>query len=223
MAGKQAAIGADVRTRDGKSIGKVEHIVFDSTTKSIGGVVADKGIFDEGHVIPIEHIASMTEDEIQLSITEAEALALPSFVEHEFFRFGDTMTMGGRSGGMVSSGGSGSWTHYGPGAGGLPSTGAHSFFEPAVVGDVQARVIGPLDESDIVIDNKTDVVTSDGDKIGVVDDFLLDDEGRITGFLVEQGFLFHHDVQIPIEWVAGITHDHIRLSVDKAKVESTKA
>jgi uncharacterized protein YrrD len=75
-----------------------------------------------------------------------------------------------------------------------------------------------------MIESGTDVVGSDGDKVGSVDDVLFDAEGRITGFIVRAGFLFKHDVMIPIERVAEIGHDQIHLNVtgDQAEAEGRR-
>jgi uncharacterized protein YrrD len=223
MTGKQVAIGADVRTRDGKSIGKVEHLIVDSKTQELSGVVADKGIFDSGRVVSIDCVESMSEKAVTLTLSEAEAKELPGFVEHEFIRLGDSAGMNAGFGTTVNLGSSGgTWMHYGPGAGGLPSTGATSYYAQGVVGDVSARIVSPLTESEIALDHGTDVVDAAGHKIGVVDDILFGDDGKIEGFIVQQGHVFHHDVKVPMEWVAGIAHDHVRLSVLKDQVAQSK-
>ncbi len=221
MAFRQAAIGADVRTSDGKSIGKVHHLIFDTTRRRLDGVVADEGIFDSGRVVDIEYIESMTEEVVTLKLSEAEAKSLPGFVTQEFVQFGDS-TAAGMRGGMVDVSGSNTWMHVGPSSGGMASTGSGSLFQPAIIGEMNTRTIGPLTDSDVTISNDTHVETLDEKNIGQVDDVLFDDEGNITGLIIEQGRIFHHDVHIPAEWIAGVTHERVRLSVTKAEVEASK-
>ncbi len=223
MSTHQVAIGADVRSNEGRSIGKVEHLIVDGDTKHLKAFVADKGIFDSGRVVDIEYVRAVNDDVVTLRLSEGEALDLPGFVEHQFFRFGDTTGFPAGGGANVNLGSSGgTWMHYGPGEGGLPSTGSHSFFEPGVIGDVSAHTMGPLTDSELALDHGTDVVDATGDKIGVVDEVMFSDDNAITGFVVRQGLVFHHDVYVPVEWVAGITHEHVRLSVGKDDVEQSK-
>ncbi len=86
-----------------------------------------------------------------------------------------------------NSGGGGTWYHMGPPAAGTPSTGASSFFQPAIVGDVSTAILSPIDESDIVIGNGTEVFSIDGFKLGKVDELTFDDEGKISGFSFQKG------------------------------------
>jgi uncharacterized protein YrrD len=224
MSSHQVAIGADVQSSDGKSIGKVEHLVVDAESKQLAAIVADKGIFDSGRVVDLAYVKSMSEQVVVLTISENEAKDLPGFVEHEFIRLGDSAAMNAGFGSTVNLGATGStWMHYGPGAGGLPSTGATSYYAQGVIGNVEAQVVGPLTDSEVSLDNGTDVVDAAMNKIGVVDDILFDEDGKLEGFIVQQGHLFHHDVRVPMEWVAGITHEHVRLNVLKDEVERSKA
>jgi uncharacterized protein YrrD len=224
MSDIEIAIGADVRSRDGRSIGKVEHLIIDGRSNELSGFVADKGIFDSGRVVDLIHVASASREHVDLKLTDDEAKTLPGFVQHEFFRFGGDTQVNVGAGTMMDVGSSGStWVHYGPGVGGgMPSTGASSLYGPSVVGDVSAQVVGPLTESDIVLDHGTDVVDVNGEKIGKVDDVHFDEKGKVSGFVVREGLLFHHDVSVPLEWIAGITHEHVRLNVAKDEVERSK-
>lgn len=217
MAFRQAAIGADVRTSDGDSIGEVEHLIFDSATRRLAAVVADKGIFDSGVMVDIEYIAEMTEEAVTLKLTSEQAKALPGFVTQNFVQFGDATV-----GGVPVQGSGNTWTHVGPSGSQVPSTGATSMYAQPVVGEYATRTVGPMTESEIAISNDTHVETLDEKNIGNVDDILFDDEGNITGLIIEQGLVFHHDVHIPAEWIAGVTHKRVRLSVTKAQVEQSK-
>jgi hypothetical protein len=75
--------------------------------------------------------------------------------------------------------------------------------------------ITSLSKGEVAISERTDVVGSDGHELGRVDEMLIDDENRIVGFVVKAGFVFKHDIRIPIAWVAGIAQDQIRLSETK--------
>jgi uncharacterized protein YrrD len=223
MSSNQIAIGADVLSKEGDSIGQVKHLVVDANDNRVTGLVADKGIFDEGRIVSVDYVTSITEKGVTLSLSTNDAKGLPGFVKHEYFQFRDAATIGGLSGGTVDLPSSGNvWYHYGSGSGGLPSTGATMFYPQPVVGGVVAQQVSPLEESDVVLDHGTDVVSADGHKIGKVDEILYGDEMKVTGFVVKAGFLFHHDITVPLDWVAGMAHDHVRLNVPKDVAETAK-
>src|SRR5829696_8698667 len=102
MSSKQIAIGADVRSKDGKSIGEVEHLIFDGTTNTLAGFVADKGIFDSGRVVDLIHVATVSEDVVELTLTDDEAKNLPGFVQQEFVRFGRDASVNAGMGATVN-------------------------------------------------------------------------------------------------------------------------
>jgi uncharacterized protein YrrD len=220
MARHQVAIGTEIRTSDGKSIGKVEHIIVDPDDHELEGFVADKGIFDRGRVVDIDYVTSVIEGEVRISLTEDEAKNLPGFETREFRRLdhpGGTETTE-----SVMAGPGGTWTPYNYGAGAMPGAGAYTFFEQPRTGGEPVEMVGPLTASELTLDNGTDVVDAAGDKIGVVDEIVFGDDDKIEGFVVQQGFLFHHDVWVPLEWIDAITEEHVRLSVSKDQVEASR-
>jgi uncharacterized protein YrrD len=224
MTEAKLAIGSKVRTSDGHDLGEVERFVVDPSGKHISDFVVDKGIFDQGRVVSLNYVTSITEKEVLLSITREQADGLPGFAVQEFVQMQGDFTVPTAFGGMVNlQGTTGAWMHYGPGAGGgITNVGGQSLFEPAPIGQVITETVGPLTESEFTLDHGTDVISSDGEKIGKVDEVLLGDDNEITGFVVQAGFLFHHDIAIPAEWVANITHEHVHLNVTKAKAEQAK-
>jgi len=70
-----------------------------------------------------------------------------------------------------------------------------------------------LPAQDIVIDRGTDVIASEGKKLGTVDDVIYGPDGRISGYIVRAGFLFHHDDAIQAEMIETIVEYHVRLPV----------
>jgi sporulation protein YlmC with PRC-barrel domain len=93
------------------------------------------------------------------------------------------------------------------------ATGVESIaFTPVIQED--ERVAG----QDDVIDHDFSVWATDGE-IGRLSDVRIDGETRrITGFGVQKGVLFHHEVDIPRDLVAGIRPGTIVLTVEKASL-----
>ena len=73
-------------------------------------------------------------------------------------------------------------------------------------------------EGDVVIEPGTEVWATDG-KVGTVKDVLVDDSsGKINGFVIQEGHLFHTSVNVSLEQVAGIDDSRVTLKVSKAEL-----
>ena len=59
----------------------------------------------------------------------------------------------------------------------------------------------------------SDVVGSDGRKVGTVDEVFAGDRAGIGAFLVKAGFLFKHDVHAPAARLAEVDDERGRLNV----------
>jgi len=205
MSAHQVNIGADVRTSDGHSIGKVTHLIVNGELKTLSGFVADKGIRDSGRVVSMNYVTSTTEELIEISLTEEQA-------DEHLAGFGNR--------GMINlSGSPDNWMQLGPTKGETPGTGGGSLFAQAIPIDAQMVEVGPLGASDIALSHGTDVVDKIGDKVGEVDEIEFDQDGKISGIVVRKGHFFNHtDVSVSFDLVAGVTHEHVRLKVIKEEI-----
>src|SRR5206468_11610224 len=97
--------------------------------------------------------------------------------------------------------------------------GTAPFFFEAPVGNVEAQNISNLPEDSVLIDKGVEVIGSDGKKVGHIDELIVDDERRVTAFVVKSGWLFKHDVRIPLSAIADRAHDHVRLNVTAEEAE----
>lgn len=211
----QVAIGDKVISSDGHGMGEVKHLVVDPARRALQAFIIDKGLFDRGRVCDLGYVDNVDGDKVVLKLTRDQGQQLPEWVEQEFIQFNQG------SGGMDNSGGGGVWYHMGPAGAGVPSTGASSFFQPAIVGDVSTQIVSPIDESDIVIGKGTQVYSIDGFQLGLVDELTFDDQGKISGFSFQKGHIFSRkEVSVSIDDIDGITSQHIRLKLTKSALES---
>lgn len=70
-----------------------------------------------------------------------------------------------------------------------------------------------------------DVISSDGHTVGSIDALIADPQSDdVTGFVVKHGFIFTHDTTIPIDQVATVENDEVKLKIsrDAAKQELEK-
>jgi uncharacterized protein YrrD len=217
-------IDTPVRSSDGKNIGEVHRVVVDAANRRLAYLMVHKGIFSDEKMVDIDQVASSDSKGVTLSITEEEAKALPTFVQKEFFQARGTVSYGGTwTGTTIPMQGTGNnWVMYGPNKGDFPHMGGDSLFMQAPIGTIVTEAVSSIPDGDIVVSEGTDVVSSDGHKVGRVDELIFDDENRITGFVAKAGFIFKHDLRIPLEWIAGASHERVRLTVTKDEAEQAR-
>jgi sporulation protein YlmC with PRC-barrel domain len=87
------------------------------------------------------------------------------------------------------------------------------FFSNAPLAPPDVEVESNLPENSTRLSSGTDVVGSDGNKIGTVEDVTYSEDGSLTGFVVKAGFLFHHEVNVPADWIESVSDDRVRLRV----------
>ena len=131
----QVAIGDKVISSDGHGMGEVKHLVVDPAKRELAAFIVDKGLFDRGRVCDLGYVNNVDGDKVLLNLSRDEAENLPEWVEQEFIQFNESAGLA--SGPFLRQcPGGGTWYHMGPSGPGTPSTGASSFFQPAIVGDV---------------------------------------------------------------------------------------
>lgn len=223
MANSTLNIGAKVHSSDGEHVGDLDQLVVDADARTISHLIVDKSAFNGGRIIPVQAIASTDEKGVTLNVTKAQVEQMPEYIEREMVSATGSLTYSSGAGMVdVGTGGSGNWMLVGGGGGDLPQTGASGLVMQAPIGEVVTQEVTSLTESSVRIDEGTDVVCSDGKKIGEVDEVLFDASLKMTGFLVKGGKIFHHDLMIPIDWVAGVASSHVRLNVSSSEAEKAK-
>jgi uncharacterized protein YrrD len=73
----------------------------------------------------------------------------------------------------------------------------------------------------VILRHGSDVIGSDGKKIGTVDDIQFDHSGAVTGFIVQAGFLFHHDLSIPASAVTEYDDNRVHVNITSDAAEHT--
>jgi uncharacterized protein YrrD len=208
-------LGAAVVTSDGAEVGKVDRIVVEPDTQEFLEIVVHKGFwFSEDRIIAMEHIDHVNDDgAIVLNIDRQRAGTLPPFAMQEY-RVAKVADIGS----YPMPGGTGSsmvepilWResrHEGQ----LQDASA-ARYEHAVLESSAVEARSNLPFAAISITDGTDVIDSAHEKLGEVDELLYDEQGHISGFVMRAGFFHREKVAIPVDIVAGITHEYVRLSI----------
>ena len=223
MCAHKVDIGAKVTSSDGKDVGKVEKLMLRGDSNQVGGFILSKHLFGTEKIVPARLVANSTEHEVTLSVSSAEAEKLSNVVHTQMVDAPGELTYGIGLGGLVDTAGTGGkWVVRGSSGGQYPHTGSEAFFFEAPIGNVEVENISSLPEGALLISDGTDVVDSEFKKIGRVDEVVLDGD-TVTAIIVKAGFIFKHDLQIPVTMIAGASSDHIRLTISADEAEQMKA
>lgn len=230
-------LGTKVMTADGKDVGKIDRLVVDPRTDRMQEFVVRKGFFTEHDVIiPIGEVDDRAgnddTDAIHLRMTADQVKKLPAFVEHSYMAapdgmypglFGDSVGMGG-----ATAGGGWLWPApiYEPAAQGSLGRAGLPAEAPLAdrSGDVAPGMMGDrLQESrpgNVFLSTGTDVKTRGGDKVGTVEELVVDPErGKVTEIIVKKGLFGGKEIRIPTQFIDEIDDDTVYVALDKERLE----
>jgi sporulation protein YlmC with PRC-barrel domain len=210
MTSHEVRIGSKVLSSDGKDVGGVSRLVIDPESKLVSSIVVSHMAGGE-RLVDVDFIASSDQDAVRLSVPASETANLPPFVHETVTHVSDWRNMAFGGGPVTSMGNVSGPVAYGPGSYGSPAS--QPFFTTAPVGTIVTETVSDLPEGDVAVGKGTEVKGSDGKSIGHVHDVVYDDKDEITAFIVQSGRIFHKETELPVETVAGIAHDHLRLNV----------
>lgn len=215
-------LGNDVIARDGEKIGTVDRLVLDSESHDLMKFVVQRGFFlREDRIVDTQHIDRIDDKgTIYLNVPSTDDRSLPPFVEESF---------------RVATADEVHHLGYGAYTGAAPF--APVWFTPGSTGRVHRPEDEPLfhgagassgvietrdnlPANSMSIDTGTDVVGSDGDKVGEVDEIFADRDGNVAGFTVKAGFIFTNDVQIPMAAVDQVSGQIVRLNITGQQAEA---
>lgn len=233
-------LGTKVVTVDGQDVGKIDRLVVDPRSERMQEFVVRKGFFVEHDIIiPIgevdDRVGNDDDDTVHLRMTADQVKQLPDFVEHSYMSapdgmypglFGDSVGMGG-----ATAGGGLLWPApiYEPaaqgslGRAGLPAE-APLANRGETGGEVAPGMMGDsLRESrpgNVFLSTGTDVKTRDGDKVGTVDQLVVDPErGKVTEMIVKKGLFGNREIRIPTQFIDEIDDDAVYITLDKERLE----
>ena len=212
---KDIKLEADVISSDGNKVGTVDRVIVHPETLDIEGIVVSEGLlFSTDRIIEEEMIDRVDVDgSVILNVSEAEEERLPELASARFVEANDRML--GRMTEM----------HHMvmPSAHGqvlVLSEPADPEFAPAPDSPLQPAPTNPpnivdrdnLPEGTVTLEEGTDVIDIEGEKIGTIDDVIYDADDRITEIMVSSGLIFKHQVRIPATWIESVTSDMVVIS-----------
>jgi sporulation protein YlmC with PRC-barrel domain len=208
-------VGQNVISRDGKKIGTVAGFVLDAGTKEIRRLVIGGGHFGDDRLADYSVISSSAADGVHVDLTAEAAQHLPIFFkqEHVVAQASDPMDV------IMPATGMGGPIFYESATGGSSYPDSSSFFVAAPIDPPVVEIRSNLGDTEVMLRKGTDVVGDDGHKVGEIDEVVVSDHGHIEAFVVKAGFLFKHDVRVPLAWVSEVDDDRVLLNVSASEAE----
>ena len=194
---------------EGQEVGKLADLVVDPVAKRVTHVVvkAEHGA-GASHLVPIE-LVDPTEQVggIALTCSRAELDALPPVEEFSYLRLGEVETSDP------------DWDVGISDVLALPYYDSTGLAGPVdAVGDMGV-VYDRVPKGEVELRRSSRVMAADGDYIGDVDGFLVDDTDHITHFVLERGHLWgRREVTVPIGAVASVKSDVVTLTLSKDEI-----
>jgi sporulation protein YlmC with PRC-barrel domain len=200
----QIELGATVRCTD-EVFGELADVVIDPVKKRVTHLVVEPR---EGHaearLVPIELARGGEPHEISLRCTVEEARRLGGVQEFAYLRIGEAVVDDPE------------WDV------GVSDVLAMPYFEAGLSpGNYMADtglVYDRIPKGEVEIRRASAVISADGDRLGHVDGFIVDDE-HITHVVLERGHLWgKREIAIPIGAVASVETDAVTLNLSKDEV-----
>jgi len=211
-------IDADVFGTEGK-LGDLSRVIVDARSEKVTDLVVKRGaLLGHERIVPIAHVSRVEGDAVHLDLDEKGFEAMDGFAAERRGPNPDYVgppsrdQQGTYQGNMAFEQAVAAGSAAGLGAAGKPM---------GYPGDEQVEQ--ELNERPAVAKG-TDVIAHDGEKVGELGALsFAHDTGAITRLALRQGFLFKHDVEIPVDWLADIGPDGVVLNVPKGQVEAHAA
>lgn len=199
---QEIPLNANVVCVDGP-VGKSTHVIIDPRSRTVTHIVvkADKDWAGHDWLVPLNHIVGSTHDHIRLDLTRAELAKLTPFSETHYVDYGYEEAA------------------YSPDYMGMSG--------PYMIPTASTAYTPMVDESvpqgERALMSGANVEASDG-KVGTVGELLLDENGKITHFTLQEGhFWGKHEVTIPLTAVRSAEETTVHLKLDKKAIKALPA
>jgi uncharacterized protein YrrD len=199
------SIGADVAAR-GARVGKVRRVILDPETFDIQRIIIERLAGAGEALIPADKIYEATEELVTIDLSADEIYALPAFEDEGYIPLAQLERD--------------------------PSALPFSPIEPALIpfsfvpsATAPENVSPPLSPEPATDPRSRAVragmeVYAGNHKVGEIREVIFDgSDKRLVSFVIERGWFFSHDVEIPADFVSVIEDDRIVLNRSKQQIE----
>jgi uncharacterized protein YrrD len=71
--------GTDIMSADGKHVGDVQRLFIDPNSNKVTHILISQGLFKDRKLVPVNWIRSVTEDQVELTVSSEKLERLPSY------------------------------------------------------------------------------------------------------------------------------------------------
>lgn len=199
--------GADVRRPDGGKLGELHRLVYDPETRQIASLVVTHNALDGREIIvPIGVVQTSDDESVEIAASEGQ------FDDFEDFATVHNLAPPPDPDEPVAD-----LIHDPIDVADVPPVGAATGIESIAYTPVIEEDLH-VPGGDQILDKSTEVWATDG-KVGHLTQVRISDESRqIQSLIVEHGFLFLHDTEVPFVDVENVKSEVIILAVPKASL-----
>jgi uncharacterized protein YrrD len=206
--------GANVSTYDGKNVGSVDRVVLNPKTKEVTHIVVRKGIlFNEDKIVPLDLVATATEDKVTLRQDAADLDKLPPFEEVHYIPLDESeMTTVAYPVGWASP-----FYWYEP----LGSSMTYANYGAGYHFPYRSETEQNIPEDTVALKEGARVISEDDQYVGNVKRvFTRSDNDRASHFLISEGLIFKDRKLVPTSWIHDIQEDEVHLNVNAATLKN---
>jgi uncharacterized protein YrrD len=200
--------GTGVYAFDGQHVGHVDRVVLNPQTKEVTHLVVRKGfLFTEDKIVPLNLIASATEDRVSLCEDAGELDALPPFEETHYIPL-DRADLRN----VAYPIGTAAALYWYPPMGGSMSnpSGLGSTYLPPSRTEIDQNI----PEGTVALKEGARVFDDGNQHVGNVTRVFTESPGdRVTFVLISEGVVFKEKKLIPVAWIREIQEEEIFLNV----------
>lgn len=202
------AIGEQVRTSEGETIGRVSRFVVDLAARQLTAVVIDHGPLSAERVAEITLVKRPAGDELVLAVASDEAKQLPPFAKRALAWGSEPSTA--ESAALVEPAGNVVRDPY-QGVD-LERLRGDSLYEWPLPDSLVVETISSIPESSVVLGKHTAIVSSDGYTVGHLHGLAVDGQRRIAEVVTTSGLIYRQHLRLPASTVVGFRHDRLGLN-----------
>ena len=208
------SLGADVIGTGGK-LGEIERVIVDARSGKVTDIVVKHGfVFGHERIVPIAHITGVEDGGVRIDLDERALGTMDGFAgtrlgpDPDYTGPPPADLDGSFQANLALDQTVAAGAQGGLGAAGKPL--GYPGGEQTVPDYVQRPAFS----------RGTDVFAADGEKVGDVGELsFAHDTGAPTRIAIRRGFIFHHDTDVPVDWIREFGDDGVLLNVPKAQVE----
>jgi uncharacterized protein YrrD len=197
--------GAGVITVDGKRVGRIKRVIMTPRSQEVTGLVVERGfLFTVDRVLPLNWVAHTADNgDVILYEDKADFDGLPEYEEKLYIPRDEA-----EPGDQIDF--AEAVYYYGS-----PRYGVGYAYPPeaALAPRYVTRTVENIPDGTVALDIGSDVISTDDQNVGHVEEVITSDSGAATHFLVAKGLFFQARKLIPTDWIARVEEKRVLLSV----------